>query len=302
MSDRDATDVPGPDVFAEYSQGGGIEKDRVSADARGNSSARPITVEQEEGNNFPRNEDRAVSDRAPEVTPWLKALRDDDPGRRRRAADFWAAAAESLSQAVPALVEGLADRDRDVREGAVHALGNLNRQTELLLPTLRAALRRAALLGDDESLRSLAVKALMSKDESSRPRVTELVDALGAAEAPLRFSAAQALGERGPQAEAAVGRLVQVTLHDPDPGVRIEAAMALFRIGGQAEKVVPLLVDALQDPSEVRRWIAADCLGAIGPAAELALPALRAALRRERETTLIRKALTLALEKIERMT
>jgi HEAT repeat protein len=241
----------------------------------------------------------SAADQTLELGSWLDLLTQGDASQRRQAADYWARLGSFMPLAVPELTRALADPSPDVRESALLALGSLCRQAKNLLPLVTAALRRAASLGADETLRSLAAQALLAEGQSSRLSVTELLDYLNAPEAPLRFSAAQALGEWRAEAQPAVGRLLQVTLQDPDPGVRLEAAMALYRIGGEAGKVVPLLVNALGDASEVRRWIAADCLGEIGPAARSAAPALRAALHREEQSPLIRKALTLALEKIE---
>jgi hypothetical protein len=63
--------------------------------------------------------------------------------------------------------------------------------------------------------------------------------------------------------------------------------------------VVPVLAAAVRDGGEVLRWIAADCLGEIGPAARDAVPALRAALAQEGTLALVRQGLRLALERIE---
>jgi HEAT repeat protein len=73
----------------------------------------------------------------------------------------------------------------------------------------------------------------------------------------------------------------------------------LYKIDRQADKILPMLIKALQDADEVRRWIAADCLGEIGPAAREAIPALREALQKEFRSTLVRTSVELALQKIE---
>jgi len=92
-------------------------------------------------------------------------------------------------------------------------------------------------------------------------------------------AAADALARIGTQA---VPALVEA-LHDRKPRVRELAAMALARMGPEAETSVPELIVALQDPDiEVQRS-AARALGQIGPHAGEAIPALLDTIRREAE-------------------
>ena len=71
------------------------------------------------------------------------------------------------------------------------------------------------------------------------------------------------------------------------------------RDGEEGPLVVPALARALGDANELVCWIAADCLGQIGPAAREAVPALRQALRRDFRLSLIRTGVLLALEHID---
>ena len=92
-------------------------------------------------------------------------------------------------------------------------------------------------------------------------------------------AAADALARIG---TPAVPALVEA-LHDPKPRVRELAALALARMGPEAETSVPELIVALQDPDlEVQRS-AARALGQIGPHADEAIPALLDTIRREAE-------------------
>lgn len=226
------------------------------------------------------------------------ALRQEDPAGRREAVAFWEAVGEALPSALEALLAAGRDPDRAVREKAVQALARLGRNAYAALPTLRSALKASSLWDTDEAIRFSALAALLHDAEPSRPPLEELIRSLDDPSAPNRFSAAQALGERGQESSPAVGLLLQKALNDPDAGVRIEAAMALYKIDRRVDKILPFLVHALQDPDEVRRWVAADCLGEIGPAAREAIPHLREALGRESRSGLIRKSLSLALAKI----
>jgi HEAT repeat protein len=229
------------------------------------------------------------------VAAWLEALRQEDPANREQAADLWNGVAEALPTAIAHLVAALDDPRQSVRVKAVRALGSLGRQARELLLPVHTSLKRASLWDDDETIRAQAVEILVQAGEWSRPPIADLIQALNDANAPIRFSAAQALGERGEESQPAVGLLLQKALRDPDGGVR----MALYKIDRHEEKILPMLIKALQGPDEVRRWIAADCLGEIGPAAREALPALREVLRQEFKSPLIRASVALALEKIE---
>jgi len=214
--------------------------------------------------------------------------------------ESWNKLATDLATAVREVTAvALGAAGTDERGRAVQVLGALSRQAREILPAIRAALKRAALWDDDEQVRALAVETLTQAGEWSRPAIAEHVQALNDADAATRFSAAQALGERGEESQSAVGLLLQKALRDPDGGVRLEAAMALYKIDGHAEKILPMLIKALQDPDEVRRWIAADCLGEIGPTAHEAVPALHALLQQQFKSPLIRASVALALEKIE---
>jgi HEAT repeat protein len=210
----------------------------------------------------------------------------------------WQAIAEALPQAVETLAGALDDPRTAVRSQAIQALGSLARKIQEVQFPIRKALKRVSLWEDDDAIRALAVEQLVQIGEWSRTAIADLVAALNDPSAPIRFSAAQELGERASESHEAVGLLLQKALRDPDGGVRLEAAMALYKIDRSAEKILPMLIKALQDPDEVRRWIAADCLGEIGPQAREAIPALRDVLQKEFKSALVRTRVALALQKI----
>jgi HEAT repeat protein len=130
------------------------------------------------------------------------------------------------------------------------------------------------------------------------PAIRALLEGLRHPEAPLRLSAAQALGEQGEDSTPAVGPLLGAALHDADPAVRLESAVALARIARREEAVVPLLVRALKEGDEARRWIAADRLREIGPAAREAVMALLDGLCDSAQPPLVRQGFALALRRI----
>jgi HEAT repeat protein len=233
------------------------------------------------------------------VAAWLDVLRQEDSSEREHAAELWSDLAEALPRAVSLLVSATNDPRQAVRAKALKALSTLGRQAQEIQSPIRTAVKRSSLWEEDESVRALAAEGLAQSGETARTPIADLIKALNDPEAPNRFSAAQALGERGQESLSAVGALLQKALNDPDGGVRLEAAVALYKIDRRVEKILPVLIKALRDPDEVRRWIAADSLGEIGPAARDAIPALRELLRGEFRSALLRRSVTLALEKIE---
>ena len=63
-------------------------------------------------------------------------------------------------------------------------------------------------------------------------------------------------------------------LSQPDPNARWKAAEALGNLGPRASAAVPALIDLLGDRQETVRWRTAEALGKIGPDARAAVPAL----------------------------
>ena len=101
----------------------------------------------------------------------------------------------------------------------------------------------------------------------------------------LRETAIDALARIG---KPAVPALVEA-LHDLNPELRDQAALALARIGPQAVDAVPDLIAALRDDDETVRKDAVRALGQIGPQAAIAVPELIEVLR-EAEATKARSA------------
>lgn len=156
---------------------------------------------------------------------------------------------EMGARAVPALILGLQVQDPAIRAEAASSLGSLG-----------MGLRRggAAL---DIALEERAVPAL--------------VDARRDEDARVRMLATSALGNLGPTAAAALPVLLEA-LRDPDSlGIGVHLDYAIGSIGAAA---VPGLVEALADDHDLVRRRAVSALGAIGPDASDAIPALLQAL------------------------
>jgi HEAT repeat protein len=243
---------------------------------------------------------QALLGQQPAVADWLEGLSHDGPFERAEPDSAGHPAAPRL-EAVESLISLLKDSDRDVRMQAVTALGNLGERAHRVLPVLRAALKETALQDADESVRSRAVHAILQAGPQPVSETAGLVDSLQDEIEVVRFHAAIALGELGyaPAARPSVPTLIHAALWDEDPAVRVEAAMALWKIDRKGPLVIPALIKALADDNELICWIAADYLGQIGPEARQAVPALQHALRRPFKISLIRKGMALALERID---
>src|SRR5262249_7747318 len=94
-----------------------------------------------------------------------------------------------------------------------------------------------------------------------------------------RSNAAEDLGELGavhaPSVKDAVGPLIEAIAEDKDAGVRKAAATAVGKIGSDADKAVPALMEALKDKALEVKFAAIASLGRFGDQARAAVPPLR---------------------------
>lgn len=90
-----------------------------------------------------------------------------------------------------------------------------------------------------------------------------------------RASAGERLSEVGPEAKAAVPRLIELVQRDPKMSVRGEAAKALGSIGPAAADAAPALISFVKNKDAgIERAYAATALGSIAAQAEVAVPTL----------------------------
>jgi HEAT repeat protein len=236
---------------------------------------------------------------APSLAEWFVALSHDSP-LEQPGADAARGAPPAPLAAVPSLLSLLKDSDGRVRLRAATALGELGGEVRRVLPVLYAALAEAAQDDTDDAVRAEAVRALLQTGPLPATEVGSLAGALQSELAVVRFHAAIALGDLGPDGEAAMPTLIHASLWDEDPAVRVGAAMALWKIDPRkVPLILGVLTRALGDANELVCWIAAECLAQMGPAAREAVPALRRALPRCYRLSLIRTSVKLALERIE---
>lgn len=215
--------------------------------------------------------------------------------------DVW----QGIGLAINAAVQRLADSSRADEAGqrlrAARALSQLGEQLQWALPALQRALKETALDDRDPSVRAEAVEALSNHiGPHAGQQLSALVEALKDELAAVRLGATRALAEFGPRGYPAVPGLIHVSQWDHDGAVRTHAAVAIWKIDRRDRIAVPVLMRSLREPDEVLRWVAADCLGDIGADAIDAVADLRVALADTYRAPMVRQALRLAVERIER--
>lgn len=154
-------------------------------------------------------------------------------------------------QALEALVAGLHDESWRVRRAAAEGFGRLPER-------MPAVERLVAVLGErgETGARNAAAEALVGLGQDS---VGPLLRLLGHADPDQRKFAADILGQLAqPEAEPA---LVQVLAADADVNVRVAAAEALGRLGGEA--AVRVLEQVLHTPPLLLRLAALEALVAL---------------------------------------
>jgi HEAT repeat protein len=233
------------------------------------------------------------------VSAWLSLLEHPEEEQRRRAAEKLLEISAAIASVLPALSGVLRNPDCDARARAAAALGDLGGKMLASIPTLRNALRAIVLTDSDENVRTSAIQSLTRIGPEAQTDVPSLVNSLKDDLPFVRLSAAAGLSELGSKAKAAVPALTSVAFYDASPRVRLEAAVAIWRIDRRAVRILPVLLKALQDPDEVSRWIAADCLGDIGAEAREAVPALQDTLKGNFRSRLIRMSIEFALQRID---
>jgi hypothetical protein len=114
-------------------------------------------------------------------------------------------------------------------------------------------------------------------NSSESDEINHLLESLRTGEGPARLSALRKLVELPQISSEILAQLVEL-LKDPDPVLRLEAALVFRR---DISAAIPLLVEALTGEDVELRRAAAATLGTIGPKAKAAVPTLRKALQDE---------------------
>jgi HEAT repeat protein len=149
---------------------------------------------------------------------------------------------DKLKPVMQILIEGLTDKDPQVRSAAGYRLGALGPAIKEFLPAL--------------------VQVLEGTDREGRLEVLSLLRNVGA------------------EAKVAVPALIRILeKRDPaeDPAVREAALSVLMDAGPEGKDIVPILIHILEGPARGERLLATYVLGNLGRDAKPALPALEKA-------------------------
>ena len=198
-------------------------------------------------------------------------------------------------EVTPILHEAIGDEDAHVRRHAAMGLGNAKKHKEKAIAALSKAM-------NDPDAR-VRLEATASLSQFKGPGDVDIVKArldLCADKSPeIRRDAALALAEAGEAAKGCVPTLQALT-KDGDAGVRAAAAMALARRSAinANQKAVPLLMEAAQNGPTAVRAEAIRMLGTMGTDAERALPVLLDARLDDQEE--VRLAAYEALSRVQR--
>jgi HEAT repeat protein len=218
----------------------------------------------------------------PSLLVLTAALDGSDPPVRARALQGLALMGPASAPALPAVVQAL----RGAREPAVRARAavvalRLGRGARLAYPSLHYA------TGDeDPDVKQTASAAMRAAGKPTVADVKELVEAMkGSKYVWWRVNAANALWLIGGDARAtAVPALSAALADDRSEDVRLAAVGALGQMGPDAAQAVDQLAKALSDTdSAAVRTLAAIVLRDLGPAGKKAVPALAKALRGDRD-------------------
>jgi HEAT repeat protein len=176
--------------------------------------------------------------------------------------------------AVEVLTALLKERDTSLQNGAAWGLGEIGPLAKDAVPALLRAYRDT----EDKEVRFTLIEALGQIGPAAKESLPALIAILKDREGGGSGSAMGALYAFGPAARVAVPSLVQI-LKEGDPDEGLLAARALSRIDpARAKPGVPALAQLLHETMDFPEE-GADPLGAIGPAAKEAIPALRKAMK-----------------------
>jgi HEAT repeat protein len=214
----------------------------------------------------------------------VEALHSPDPSARKKAADKLAQIGPEARAATPTLLKVAKDPEREVRAVAVMALGETSQGTQDAIPELTESVK-----DEDAAVRAAAAHSLAEIWRKSAPQRNP--PGRGRAAEPRREgsgnSAQNPPGKLAPPYVALAQKAVPVltaALQDPDTRVRACAAEALAETGPLAEPAVLDLVKLLQnDEDRDVRLQSTLALHNIGPGAKAAVPVLVGKLRSEKD-------------------
>ena len=179
------------------------------------------------------------------------------------------------SKAVEHWCEELKSKEFRQQWHAAYVLGTLGPQAAEAVPALHAVLEVKP--GSYEYTRCMAAWALGRIGSAAEPEIPFLIETMRATTlVSVRRSTAEALGNFGPAAKAAVSGLVKM-LGNEDEIVRVNAAVALWKINHHP-KALPALLEMSRHAEAAQAYPAAVALGQMEEEADVVAPALIEAL------------------------
>jgi len=178
--------------------------------------------------------------------------------------------------AVPALAAIATDPSSNYCFYATKALASINPQHPAILPAFIGLLSARSLRSVDRHAENEVITSLGLMGSKARPAVPALVKFLNdSSEEERQFAgpaekAAEAVGRIGPPAQDALLALIDAM--KTEHYVRMAAAQSLVLMGTEAAPAIPELIAFLKT-KETRPW-ALRVLGAVGPKAQAAVPAI----------------------------
>ncbi len=215
---------------------------------------------------------RAIGGDSERIVPAVLAVAKQDMTTRSMCLPLLADQGRKAAVAVPWLVEELRRPPSYVTVQMAETLHQIDpeRARKDAVPVLQAMLKPAG------PWRVYAAMALRRMKPDSDEALKTLIECVNGSDVYARQQASQFLGTLGRSARDAVPALRRA-LRDAAPTNRFAAAVALWKISGETETTVPVLLEALKPmPGNYWRHQAALQLGEMGPAVKTAaLPALR---------------------------
>jgi HEAT repeat protein len=196
------------------------------------------------------------------MVPRLIDTLENDKESRARAAAILARMGPAAKDAVPALCAALSDDDSETRNEVLFALGAIGPDSKAAVPAITRALKDA-----DMNVRYAACYALCQIGPGAASAKPGLLENLAGADQFLAVSSACALAQIDPKCPVCAAKSVPVLIHaldEPDAITRVHAVQALGALGPLAKDAVPALKKTLQDNNQDIRAMAAKALEAIG--------------------------------------
>jgi HEAT repeat protein len=229
------------------------------------------------------------------VPSLMELLADPNPRLKQRAIEALGMIGADAEPAVPALVECLKNPDGDVRMRSADALGWIGCRPDLAIPPLVDALNDS-----DIGVEYYAAESLGRFGKSATNAIPALLKSFADRDYRIRQSAATALSKISP--EITEKEVVPVLFHQlDDPNAWHNGAlMDLLQLNLKPDVLIPHLIKALDDSDGSDKSIqvnAIRALGKFGPAAKEAVPKL---IRLQTdENPFVRQEITNALKQIE---